>query len=350
MNKTESGALKTGRILVVRTDRIGDVVLTTPAIRALKHHYPETHLTVLVAPLTEDLFRGNPDIDQVLVDDRRGRHQGIKGWFRLVREIRLQHFDCAINFHTKRRTNLLIFLAGISRRIGYSNNKFGFLLTDRILDVRATGEKHESQFCLDVLKAIDIFSQDQTLMVPCHSESEVWAENLIKSQGDKSGRRFIALHPGSSCATKMWPAKKFIELADILQNKFQARIVLVGASSVKEVAEEIEGGVSGAVLNTVGQTNVGQLTSLLKRCDLLVSNDSGPVHIAAALGVPVVSIFTRNQPGINPERWCPLGSKSRFAAPPLDMSLSFAKGQPEDSAYLHSISVEQVLDLINELI
>ena len=141
------------RILVVRTDRIGDVVLTTPAIRALRQAYPEAHIAILVAKSTQALVDGNPDLNDVLVDDRRGRHQGL-GFWRLVSEVRRKRFDLAVIFHTKRRTNLLCFFAGIPERIGYKNDKFGFLLTEQIPDDRPAGTKHESEYCLDMLRPL----------------------------------------------------------------------------------------------------------------------------------------------------------------------------------------------------
>jgi heptosyltransferase-2 len=107
--------------------------------------------------------------------------------------------------------------------------------------------------------------------------------------------------------------------------------------------------VSCPVYNLAGKTTLGQLVSLLKRCSLLVSNDSGPVHVAAALGTPVVSIFTRNQPGINPERWKPLGEKSAYVAPDKDLSISFARGEVSDSAFLDTITPQDVLRAVDAL-
>ncbi|MBZ0166549.1 MAG: glycosyltransferase family 9 protein, partial [Candidatus Omnitrophica bacterium] len=138
-------------ILIVRTDRIGDVVLTTPAIRAVKNKFPQSRLTVLVSPLTYDLIHGLPWIDEIMVDDRAGLNKGIMGFCHLVHSMRYKKFDLAVVFHTKRRTNLACFLAGIPYRMGYKNNKYGFLLNHPVPDERHTGQKHESEYCLDLL-------------------------------------------------------------------------------------------------------------------------------------------------------------------------------------------------------
>ena len=127
-------------ILIIRTDRIGDVRLTTPAIHALRKTYPKARISILVAPLTEDLVKGNPDIDEVIVDDRRNQHHGPLGYLKLTRLLKSKNYDLAINFHTKKRTNLLCYLAGIPNRLGYHNKKFGFLLTQKIYDRRPKGK------------------------------------------------------------------------------------------------------------------------------------------------------------------------------------------------------------------
>jgi len=138
-------------ILIVRTDRIGDVVLTTPSIKALRDAFPEARISLLVAPLTKDLVDGLEGVDEVLVDDRKGEHRGLNGYRTLIRQLKSREFDLAVIYHTKKRTNLLCALAGIPRRIGYKNDKLGILLTDRLIDQRHEGKKHEAQYCLNVL-------------------------------------------------------------------------------------------------------------------------------------------------------------------------------------------------------
>src|SRR3989338_3219383 len=163
-------------ILVVRTDRIGDVVLTSPVFKALRDAFPYAKISALVTPVTQELVEGNPNIDQVLVDDRRNDHKGILGFWRLAGVLREKCFDCAIIFHTKRRANALCFLAGIPYRVGYRNNKWGFLLTDPVADKRHEGTKHESQYCLDVVRHLGVTVGFCELFLPLQKGSEEWAE------------------------------------------------------------------------------------------------------------------------------------------------------------------------------
>jgi lipopolysaccharide heptosyltransferase II len=338
-------------ILIVRTDRIGDVVLTTPTIHALRQALPQARLSILVAPATQDLVKGNPDLNQILLDDRRAMHQGLGGFLKLVNEIRRERFDAAIILHTKKRTNLLCFLAGIPLRIGYQNAKWGFLLNHPIEDTRHHGTKHEADYCLDVLKALglNIKPHPLTLFVPVQPSAEQWAQQIFQQQGFSPTDKIFALHPGASDPSKQWPAKRFVELVEALSGRYAGRFILVGADNVKPIAQTICSSTKVPILNLAGQTTVSQMASLFKRCTMLISNDSGPVHVAAGVGTPVVSIFTRNQPGINAQRWKPLGSKSRFITVPLDNTLSFAKAGPHDPKYLELIQTHEVLEEVDAL-
>ncbi|MCR4337532.1 MAG: glycosyltransferase family 9 protein [Candidatus Omnitrophica bacterium] len=336
-------------ILIVRTDRMGDVILTTPAIRALRQKFPDARLSILVAPATADLVRGNHDVDEVLVDDRKNMY---KKWrfFRLVSQLRQRRFDLAIIFHTKKRTNMLCFLAGIPYRLGYRNKKFGFLLNHPIVDTRPLGLMHEAQYCMDVLRPLGIAGGELQVHVPLQKEAEAWVESFWNQQHSKLAHPVIAIHSGASCPTRRWPSKCFVEVMKSLQQKYRASFILVGAADQNAFSKELLQGLQKSVVDLMGNTSLAQLASVLNRCDLLISSDSGPVHLADGLGTPVVSIFTRNQPGINPERWRPLSSRSRVVAPPLDMSISFAKGEVLDAQFLELIQPQEVLAVVDDIL
>lgn len=341
------------KILVIRTDRIGDVVLTTPALRALRRCFPEARISLLVTPATLDLVRGHPDVDEVLVDDRSGRHAGVPGFWRLLRDIRRARFDVVINFHPKKRTNLLSFFSGIPRRIGYANDKFGCLLTDRVPDIRPHGQKHEARYCLELLESLGV-SPDQELLprIVLQQEAQQQIGPLLESFEVKSGsEKIIALHLGASCPSKRWPVRYFADVVRGIAQRVPAVFCIVGTPDQRDLATALrtELGSSAVVHDMLGRTSVALMCSLINRCDLLISNDSGPVHVAAALGVPVISIFTRNQPGINPERWRPLGPKSHYLAPPLDLRPDFSRGRPDDRPDRVEVQPQQVLDLVDAL-
>jgi heptosyltransferase II len=341
------------RILIVRTDRIGDVILTTPAITALRKAYPRAHITILVNPATRDLVQGNPNLDEVLVDDRKGCHKGLWGFLSLIRLVRKNKFEVVFNFHTKKRTNLLCFLSGIPQRVGYKNwhqNKmFGFLLNVQVADDRRWGIKSEAQYCLDILKPIGVYNDNLELFVPLQNTAEEWADDYFQKSQIALGKKIIAVHPGASCPTKKWPGHRFSELINKLIQRYACQVILIGGQETIAISKEICAFSPSGILDMTGKTSLAQLASLLKRCHLLVSNDSGPVHLAAALGTPVVSIFTRNQPGINPERWRPVGLRSRFVAPRNQEPMDFAKGEVKDPEFLEQIQTKEVLEAIDSL-
>jgi len=349
---------KFNKILIVRTDRIGDVILTTPAIKLLKDFWPDSSISMLVAPQTKELIINNENIDEVIIDDRKGLNKGLFGYLKLVRELCKRKFDLAIVYHTKRRANLTCFLAGIPVRLGYKNKKFGFLLTDPLEDERFLGNKHESQYCVDVLKALDmdfsgIDSEKFEMQVSLSESSEKWAGSFLKSKGLLKKDIIIAIHPGASDSSKQWPYKYFAGLIEELIKRYKCKIVIVGDARIKDISEKIVSLVRGSIIDATGFTTVGQLVSLLNRCGLLVSNDSGPVHIAAALGVPVVSIFTRNEPGINPECWRPLSANSVVVSVPYNaagqMGINFQKADECDQQYLEIIKIPQVLEAVDSI-
>ncbi|MBF0490791.1 MAG: glycosyltransferase family 9 protein, partial [Candidatus Omnitrophica bacterium] len=275
-------------ILIVRTDRIGDVILTTPAIKAIRKAYPMAHISILVTPATKDLVEGSPYLNEVLVDDRLGSHKGVLGILHLARDIRRRNFDAVFIFHTKRRYNLACFLAGIPTRIGYKNNKFGMLLTHPVKDVRPLGEKHEAQYCLDILQKVGIQSSDLDFYIPINKEADVWATQWLSSNGVNEGE-IIAIHAGSSDPAKCWSTENFAQLINSLEHRYHFKMVLIGSPDTRERSGQILHLSRSKPLDLTGQTSLAQTTSLLRRCRVLISNDSGPVHIGSAVGIYVVS-------------------------------------------------------------
>jgi len=332
-------------ILVVRTDRIGDVVLTIPAIRALKQAFPKSGLTVLTAVTTRSLVEGLPFIDEVMVEDLS---LGWAGFFSLVRELRKRRFDLAVVYHTKRRTNAACFLAGIPQRLGYRDNKFGFLLTMPVVDTRHLGLKHEAEYCLDLLREVGVDSHDLRLEIASDPSAETWAEKFMASNFPNGN--VMALHADASCPTRRWPAECFSQLGDLLSEKLGAQVVIIGAEGGKPLARNIIRGMKSSAVDLTGQLSLAQLGSFLKRVKLLVSNDSGPVHVAAAVGTPLVCLFLRSQPGLNPERWRPLGKDIAVLVNKPGEEVIIDKDSRVISGTFDSITPLTVVDAVRNLL
>ena len=339
------------RILVARTDRIGDVVLTTPALKALRENCPNSYIAVMVSPSAREIVEGNPYIDEVIVYSKDKANRGIAGFWRFAAKLKKKRFDLAIILHTKKRINLITYFADIPRRIGYKDKNFGFLLSDKIEDTRPLGLKHEVDYCLDVLRNIGLEVKGRRLYVPLKKEALEWADKILRENDIASGDKIALIHPGASCVSKRWMKEKFVVLANRLVEDYALKLVIT-ASGVEDIA------CAGAIakelrypaLNLAGKTSVAQLAGLLKRAAIFISNDSGPVHIASALGTPVVSIFGRNQAGLSPVRWGPIGARDKYLHKEVGCAVCLAHNCKIGFDCLKAITVEDVLKAVDDIL
>lgn len=337
------------RILISRTDRIGDVVLSTPVIKVLREAYPYAYIAMMVSPLTKDIVEGNPFLDEVIVYDKDNKHKSWLANFKFCQHLRKKGFDLAILLHPTNRVHLVTFFSGIRQRLGY-DRKLGLLLNRRLKHTKQLGEKHELEYNLDLLRALGIPIKDKSLFVPLKPESEWWAMNLFRKEGLRHGDRILGLHPGASCPSKIWPAERFAQVADRLAGKSGFKIVLVAGPRDEAIANKVAQSIHHPVLNLAGKTSITQLASLLKRCTLFISNDSGPVHIASGLGVPVISIFGRSDKGLGPKRWGPLGKNDKFLHKDIGCVDCLAHNCIKEFACLKAISVDDVVNLAEEIL
>lgn len=337
-------------ILVVRTDRIGDVVLTTPVISSLRKAYPSSRITMLVSAQTKEIVEENLLLDEVIIDDPYNENKGFFGFWRLVGVLRQRGFTLAINYHLKKRTNFLLFHANIPYRVGFQNKKFGFLLTHQFPDPRTDGLLHETEYCLKLLEYIGLKPGLAQLHVTVKKDCEAWVEKVLQSQGIGKAEKIFLLHPGASCPSKRWPPENFALVADSLQKEHKKQCILIGSLDSQDIANKVCENAKVPLINLVGKTTVGQLISLIKRSDFLISNDSGPAHLAASLETPVVSVFGRNQKGLSVTRWKPLGNKSRTIHKDSGCLECKAHECQKDFRCLRLISTDDVLKIAQELL
>jgi len=336
------------RILIVRTDRIGDVLLSTPVIKALRYAYPNAYIAMMVSPYAKDIVEGNPFLDEVIIYDKDGKHKSWPRSLKFARNLKKRRFDLALILHPTNRMHLITFFAGIRRRIGYGR-KLGFLLTDRIKHTKQLGEKHELEYALDLVRYLGFEPQDKTLFMPIKPESEAWAEELFKQEGIKKADRILAIHPAASCPSKVWPNERFADVADRLIEKFGFKVLVIAGPKDLALSGDVIKHMHHPAANLSGKTSVSQLASILKRCNLFISNDSGPVHIAASVGVPVISIFGRNQKGLSPKRWGPTGKKDKVLHKEIGCIECLAHNCTKEFACLKAISVDEVVNIAGSL-
>ncbi len=293
-------------ILLIRTDRIGELVLTTPAFAAIRWHFPSARITAVVNPRSAEAIEGAPFVDSMIKFDPSGDNAGLPGRLSFFRAIKKPGFDLAVIFNPSKFFNILIFLAGIPVRLGY-DRKAGFLLTHKIDDKKYLCDKHEVEYNLDLIGAIGVSALDKRPYFPLNASAEIKLNDMLKENGIEGKDLLIAVHPATSNPEKMWPPERFALICDRLLEEFKARIVLIGGKEEREAVGVVKSKMNNAVLDMAGALSVKELGSLLKRCLLLISNDSGPVHISAAVGTPAIVFFGEDRPGGSSLRWGPYG-------------------------------------------
>ena len=337
------------RILIARTDRIGDVLLSTPVIKAMRDSYPDAYIAMMVSPYARDIVDGNPYLDEVIIYDKDGKH---KSWMRSVkfaRNLKKKRFDLSLILHPTNRVHLISFFAGIPRRIGY-DYKLGVLLTDRIKHTKQLGEKHELEYNLDLVRYLGIEPKDKSLFMPIKPEAEKWAEELFRQEGIKNHDKLLAIHPAASCPSKIWPNERFAEVADRLVAKYGFKVLVVAGPRDIAIAQNVIKQMHNPTINLAGKVSVSQLASVLKRCQLFISNDSGPVHIASSVGTPVISIFGRSQKGLSPKRWGPVGKKDRIVYKVVGCVECLAHNCIRNFACLKAVTVDYVLNMADSIL
>jgi len=339
---TPKGFMK--RILVTRTDRIGDVILSLPAIKAIRKAFPDAYIAIMVQPRIDDILKGNPHINEVIVYDKNKKHKGVIKNLRFIKWLKQKKFDVVLNLHTTKRTNLLCFLAGIPRRIGHARGKADFLLTDKIGYTKKLGEKHEAEYSLDILRYLGIDPEFSNPFICVRQEDEKKAEETLKGLGIDKGERFVVLHPGASCRSKMWPLENFAKTGDMLMENLKIKVMINLAPDQAYLGEKVRGMMKNKPVFFCNPTTLGELAALFKKASLVISNDSGPAHIASAVGAPIISIFGRNQKGLSPARWRPLGTKALAIHKDAGCAECLAHDCKKGFLCLESISAEEVFE------
>ena len=296
------------RVLFIRTDRLGETLLTLPAVAALGAALPSASLTLLVHPQLQPLLTGTPGVSEVLTHDARShRLWWVRAW-RLGRLLRSRGFDAAIVSNPMKELHLAVWLAGIPRRVGYGR-KWGCCLSRRIPDRKALGERHEVEYNLDLVKALVGGSipspvPEWPLARVEHEQGEVL--QLLERQGIQGSEPFIAVHPWASNPLKQWPTARYQELVRVLSQGLP--VVPIGGPEEERLVLQVSPTDHPRVVDLVGRVSLRQLAELLRQARLLVSNDSGPVHLAAAVGTPTVVLFGASHAAAGPRRWGPWGN------------------------------------------
>jgi heptosyltransferase-1 len=340
-----SGSFK--NILITKPSSLGDIVMALPALRALRMSYPEAKISWLIRPEFAPLIENHPFIDEIIIFDRKllGKawfHPGAFGaLMSLIRKLRRSKFDVIFDFQGLFRTASLVWLSGCKQRFGMANaREFATIFyTDKIpQDIECI---HMVDFYLKIIQVAGASDFGVEFVFPQNPDAENSVDKLLASRGINGD--YAVLISGSAHQDKCWPSECFAQLADKISSQYNLSIVATGSASESGIVEKIQEKAKVPIANLAGQTSLSELVALLKRAKLAVSNDTGPGHIAAAIGIPLVLIFGRS----NPIKFEPYKRKHCvMAIEPEGRGVTINNFNPKYD--IKNITVEQVYQKISE--
>ena len=283
------------KVLLLQTSFLGDTVLTLPLISEIKRRFPSSYLSVICSPLAAELLRDHPDIDEIIADDKKGSDKGLKALWRKGRLLKHNGYTLALTPHKSLRSALLLYFADIPYRVGFRESKGWFLFHARAH--RRVGQ-HDIERTLSILEPFGIKPEDcqRSLTFPLTPESRDALAPLLDSLSIRPDRLLIGINPGSVWPTKRWSATGFARLIELLKQKYDCDVLLLGGPEDVSITSQIQELCQRAAVNLAGKIALSQLPAALSACRVLVTNDSAPMHIAVARNVPTVAIFCATTP------------------------------------------------------
>jgi lipopolysaccharide heptosyltransferase II len=295
-------------VLIRANNWIGDVVMISPAVRAIRGHFVGARIAILAKGWVLDTLRGSPFYDDLVEFDDDGAHRGLRGRLRLASELRRMRFDLAVLFQKAFEAAVLAFLARVPLRVGYATDFRRALLTHP-LEPPPPGTHHMEAF-LGIARALGCRIEDPYPSFHLDAEARRRADSVLETAGARGHVPLVAIHPGASKEPRAWHPERFALLGRRLAEGIGARIVLLGGPGDRPRLQQIAAGLpDGRSILPDQDLSIKVTGGILERCHLFVGNDSGPMHVAAALGVPTVGIFG---PG-DPHRTSPLTPDGRVA-------------------------------------
>jgi len=333
------------RVVVRGTNWVGDAVMTVPALRELRRLLPDSHITLATRPWAQELFADANFLDDLLIYDRRGPWSAIKQ----TAEWRRGKFDLAVVFPNAFEAALIPALARVPFRIGYATDGRTKLLTNPLPIPEWRSSKHEVYYYQNIIAELERALGGAALIADSHPDASLHisaarkseALDLLHAHGVRQRRPLVGLCPGSiNSRAKRWPADRYSRLADGLIEKLNAEVLLIGSPEELDVSQEVSHGMRNKPIVLTGKTSLAQVTAILSVVDLLITNDTGPAHIASSLGRPTVVIFGPTNP-LTTRPFSPTAEIVRHAP---DCAPCMLRDCPIDHRCMTAIDPEDVLE------
>lgn len=324
------------RILLVRTDRLGDVILTLPMLPVLRSCFPDAHIAMLLRRYTGAIIEGNPFVNELIWYDEGAE---LVSFSTMRRALRQGRFDAVIVVYPTFRLAWLMFSSGIPVRIGTGYRSYSFLFNRRVYEHRKDARRHEVEYNLSLLSELGCTASgppEFSITLPGGLREKV--REILKGSGIDPSREIIVLHPGSGGSAREWSGKNFGALAARLGSDPAVQIVVTATGAEAGKAEEVVRDSNGKARSLTGMLTLQELAVLIEMSRLFISNSTGPIHVAAALGTPVVGLYPW-QTAMSAHRWGPYTDRKIVLTPQTPGDCSDCEGSSV-CACMESISVE----------
>jgi len=328
------------KILVRSTNWVGDTVMMLPSLVAIRDTFPRAEITALANPWVVPLLKNHPAVDRTIVMDKgRGVLGACKELLLIISRLRDEQFDLAVLFQNAFEAALLSCLGAVRYRVGYNTDGRGFFLTHTVIRDKAILSAHQADYFLGLVDAMGWQVTETKPVVYLNGEDIRAVSAMLSTEGTSDNSMVVGLNPGAAYGpAKRWPAKRFAVIGDWASQRWNAKVVLFGSPSEAIIAEEVSKLMNAAPLNVCGKTTLGQAMALIKRCNFFVTNDSGLMHIAAALNTPLVAVFGPT----DHLQTSPVSKSARMVRHDLECSPCLKEVCPSDHRCMLSIDPEEV--------
>jgi heptosyltransferase-2 len=336
------------RLLIRSTNWIGDAVMTTPAVRAIRKNFPDAKISILTKPWVAPVFSNSPYVDNLLIYDKAEKHKGLAGKMQLAKDLKQYGFDAAILLQNAFEASLVTFFAAIPCRIGYNTDARGFLLTHSVPCTPQIKKMHQTGYYLGILQGIGMETDGLGLDLVVNKKYQKRAAEILEEHGISRADRLVGINPSATFGpAKQWFPERYAALSDKIHEIFGARILLFGGPGDRELGRKISKMMKYPQVDLSGKTDLGEAIALISMCNLFITNDSGLMHVAAALDIPLIAIFGST----NPVTTGPEGLNSRIVRIPVECSPCLKPKCPRGHLKcMDQIDVDMVFDVAKELL
>jgi heptosyltransferase-2 len=334
------------KVMVRAANWVGDAVLSLPAIHSLRLSLPNAEITILAKPWVSEIFQGNTVSDRVILYQSPGIHKGFLGKWRLAGQLKKERFDLAFLIQNAFEAALISFMAGIPQRAGYNTDGRTLLLTHPVTVNRRVKRGHQVDYYLELVRAIGFQPAERIPSLKVAEDRQQEAEQTLKSLGVGESDRVVGISPGATYGSaKEWFPERYGELAGRIAQDFTKHILIFGNQSDQCVAAQVRENARFPLIDLTGATSLAQAIALIARCQLFITNDSGLMHVAAALKIPLIAIFGST----DPKRTGPLSDTCRIVHKAVPCAPCLKTKCPEDRKCMGLITVDEVYEEVRTL-